>query len=728
MKCSAFLTSLCILVPLACSSVLRADTFTVANANDSGSGSLREAIAMANSRFGDDTIEFSNDVNGDTIILTSGQLTITDTAGITVIDALSLSRGVTISGNDSSRILQCNTGTLVQLLGLTLIDGHAPDGVNGISGDTPTNGADGEHGGAIHTMGGIFIDECVLRNNQAGDGGIGGANTGAADDFGASGGRGGWGGAIYARSQITIHDSTIENNRAGHGGRGGDSPTGSGGKAGSGGIGGYGGGLYATQSVLEMKRTILQQNEGGMGGPGGISSSARLSGTGSLGGDGGGGYIRESIMDLDQVTIRNNHAGDGGLGGKQIFTSSDTGGFGGDGGRGGGLAIYFLDTNGNPFIKRSSIYENRAGNGARGGASADGIGQNGTSGGDGGTGGGMYFRFSTGGSSSHTIQNTTISSNTSGAGGQAGGGTLGGAGGTGGNSGDSGGVDITSEGHAATFTFTHVTVTQNRIGDAGAGAFPDDMAGTSGEFGGIGSSLNNNVTVELANSVVSGNTAPTVADTIAFVSTGNNFTAGDAKLAPLADNGGPTKSHSFLTISPLLDGGAILGSPLTDDQRGKSRPSFGAPDIGAFEASAIQVDARIGSKRNPAKHRMNNIYTAGGGRPEKVGLKGRKASRYFVSVENDGDVSDSPLFRSNKPKRTLKVKVLRISGGRSNVTAAFRRGLLLADLFPQELVNFQIQVKSKSQIPPRQRLKYLATSQVAPTRRDAVKAKIATAK
>ena len=81
--------------------------------------------------------------------------------------------------------------------------------------------------------------------------------------------------------------------------------------------------------------------------------------------------------------------------------------------------------------------------------------------------------------------------------------------------------------------------------------------------------------------------------TLAGPQTGN--LTGDPKLVPLADNGGPTKTHALAADSPALNAGQPGGAAgdfssaiLTTDQRGKPRPtgSSGAslPDIGAFEA------------------------------------------------------------------------------------------------------------------------------------------------
>jgi hypothetical protein len=58
----------------------------------------------------------------------------------------------------------------------------------------------------------------------------------------------------------------------------------------------------------------------------------------------------------------------------------------------------------------------------------------------------------------------------------------------------------------------------------------------------------------------------------------------DPLLLPLADNGGPTKTHALGPGSPALDAGNNSGG-LTTDQRGSGFPRIvgSAPDIGAFE-------------------------------------------------------------------------------------------------------------------------------------------------
>ena len=56
----------------------------------------------------------------------------------------------------------------------------------------------------------------------------------------------------------------------------------------------------------------------------------------------------------------------------------------------------------------------------------------------------------------------------------------------------------------------------------------------------------------------------------------------DAKLGPLANNGGPTMTHLPQAGSPAIDA-AVMLSGITTDQRGITRPQGQQPDIGAVE-------------------------------------------------------------------------------------------------------------------------------------------------
>jgi hypothetical protein len=116
-----------------------------------------------------------------------------------------------------------------------------------------------------------------------------------------------------------------------------------------------------------------------------------------------------------------------------------------------------------------------------------------------------------------------------------------------------------------------------------------------GTFGDSAASLQN------VNSIVAGNSgdqcflAPFGAGTVSLTSDGGNLlgdgtcAAGaddvqtaDAGLGPLADNGGPTRTHALLAGSAAIDAGLSAQAPATD-QRGVARPQGAGPDSGAFE-------------------------------------------------------------------------------------------------------------------------------------------------
>src|SRR5689334_8565400 len=97
-------------------------TFTVTNLNDSGSGSLRAALTLANGQAGADTIVFQPGLIG-TLTLTSGQLTISDSV---TIEGDSNGDGIpdiTVNGNAHFRVFDLTAGTST-LDGLVITNGR----------------------------------------------------------------------------------------------------------------------------------------------------------------------------------------------------------------------------------------------------------------------------------------------------------------------------------------------------------------------------------------------------------------------------------------------------------------------------------------------------------------------------------------------------------------------------------------------------------------------------
>lgn len=124
---------------------------TVINTNDSGPGSLRQALADAN--YGD-TIEFA--VTG-TIALTSGELLVAHD----IIISGPGSENLALNGNANSRVFHIGSGHTVTISGLTITNGNALDG-----------------GGIFNDHARLTLINCAIDGNNGGIRGSGIYNDG----------------------------------------------------------------------------------------------------------------------------------------------------------------------------------------------------------------------------------------------------------------------------------------------------------------------------------------------------------------------------------------------------------------------------------------------------------------------------------------------------------------------------------------------------------------------
>ncbi|MGA2176163.1 MAG: choice-of-anchor Q domain-containing protein [Verrucomicrobiota bacterium] len=527
------------------------NTFVVTTGADGGTGSLRSAIANASDG---DAITFA--ISG-TITNLAGELLIGNSLDIIGPGPNSLA----VSGNYLSRVFNISGGAVVSISGLTIFNGHAADGAESTNSATP--GGPGNDGGGIYNSGTLTLSNCVVTQCSSGRGGLGYSSPilpfggpGSSD-----GGPGGNGGGVYNAGTLTLDSCNFITNSSGSGGDGG-SPR-SGGLPGSaGGSGGNGGGIFDA-GVLTATACTFGFNNAGAGGAGGRGGSGAASsqdgGGGGRGGDAGsgGGLYDQSSPTLTSCTFAGNTAGPGGSGGAggsgyssfQSIYPPGAGGSGGDGGTGGsGGGICCLGFFQTIACTITTNVGGEGGNGGQGGTAlpnSRGAGGNGGNGGNGGSGGGGGGVNNQGGGST-TFQNVLAAQNLSGAGGLPGSGGAGGPGtprgangSAGANGPDGSGPDLlgdfTSNGH-------------NLIGLAdGNSGFTD---GVLGDIVGSGTPL-------------------------------------DARLGPLANNGGFALTCALLAGSPALDSGddTLLDPPLsvTTDERGLPRRSGSHVDIGAFE-------------------------------------------------------------------------------------------------------------------------------------------------
>jgi hypothetical protein len=247
---AALAASVMMVVVLA--SQAQAATYTVANTNDSGPGSLRQAILDANASSGvADTIDFDLSLSGPQTITLASQLpTITDGAGLTIDGG---SADITLSGNNVVRVFEVASGAELTLNNLTVANGRADNAGGGIlnlgtlevNNSTISGNRAGTFSGGIHNVGTLTVNNSTISGNRAGtfSGGIHNVGTLTVNSSTISGNsagtdNGGIGNA--SAGTLTVNNSTISGNSANNNG------------------GGIGNGSTAT-----LNNTIVANNEGG---------------------------------------------------------------------------------------------------------------------------------------------------------------------------------------------------------------------------------------------------------------------------------------------------------------------------------------------------------------------------------------------------------------------------------------------------------------------------------
>jgi hypothetical protein len=188
---------------LAVTQPARADTYEVENTNDSGPGSLREAINLANINPGADTITFAAAIDGIPIVLAgaadedanaSGDLDILDGGDLTIQG--NGAANTIIDGGGIDRVFHICPGSgctnTVTLSGVTI-------GTTTVDGSTVSANTATFYGGGILNRGTLNV-----QNGST----IGGGNTAT------------WGGGIhnYSNGTTTVTDSTVSANTANYGG------------------------------------------------------------------------------------------------------------------------------------------------------------------------------------------------------------------------------------------------------------------------------------------------------------------------------------------------------------------------------------------------------------------------------------------------------------------------------------------------------------------------------
>jgi parallel beta-helix repeat protein len=515
-------------------------TLSVTSNADSGTGSLREAIAIAQSG---DTIVFDPTLSNQTITLTSGELNISKNLTIDGANA----PGLTISGNNTTRIFDVNTsGTSFTIRNLTLADAFLPNDL----------------GGAIHTNEEVVltVENCQFNNNVSRGGGaifvrdrstltvtnssFDGNDAATYGDLEISGGAI----ATLRKCNTTIKDSEFTNN-----------------------TGINGGGIYTIFSNLTVENSTFSNNDSTAGASLGSPDSSI---SGYTRGYGGAIFVDGASIPNDPRFYVDWQNGDS-VGGTILIRNSRIEG-NKAAGEGGGMYLlgYPQDkviVEGSTIINNQLIRDNKGdalGGGIRFGPTqitlnnstiANNTAQE--------SGGGIYYE----GESPVNITNSTFSGNRAQDANNTG---LGGA--------------IFSSQWALSTNIANVTFANNYAGSDAGAIFQSNkpLVVTNSIFA-------NNSTGNPANLNQQTNVVLAGQNNLQSPGSGNNATANITIADPLlgslqAING--VLVHPLLPGSPAIDAGTSVGAPSTD-QAGTIRPQDGdlngsaLVDIGAYEAS-----------------------------------------------------------------------------------------------------------------------------------------------
>ncbi|WP_193199215.1 DUF4347 domain-containing protein [Nostoc sp. MG11] len=296
--------------------VISNNIFLVTNTNNSGAGSLREAIINANNALGVDTILFDTtgifgDATPDMITLTSGQLNVTEEV---IIQGTGTNK-LTISGNNASRVFNASASLTINDLKIT------------------RGNAGSNYGGGIYSNSSVALSNTIISGNSASFGGgiltfssVSVSNSTFSGNTATQSG-----GGIYSVSSSTVSNSTFSGNSATNNGGGILSQINAtiGNSTFSGNSANYGGGIFSDSGATIVSNSTFSGNSANTS-AGGIYSNSTVTASNSIiSGNSatyGGGILAVSSTTVNNSTVSTNSATFGGgiYGIASVNTSNST--------------------------------------------------------------------------------------------------------------------------------------------------------------------------------------------------------------------------------------------------------------------------------------------------------------------------------------------------------------------------------------------------------------------
>lgn len=125
---------------------------------------------------------------------------------------------------------------------------------------------------------------------------------------------------------------------------------------------------------------------------------------------------------------------------------------------------------------------------------------------------------------------------------------------------------------------------------------------------------------------------------------------------------------------------------------------FDRQRVAVFESESTRPDLTVGATSSERKG--NDVYnSSGSGQRKSIRITRRKKVKFHCSVGNDGSIDENFLISGKGSNSRFRVKHYLITGGKTNVTGAVKRGTHeTSEIASTEMLRYRMEVKPKSRM------------------------------